>query len=417
MKMGEQMVAQHAIWPRVNDQIFNISEKAQKAVKDFGKENVINATIGALMDDDGQLITLDTVFAEYKSLPNKEIAAYAPIVGSKEYLDAVEKACFRDFRPDAHIVSVASPGGLGSIKLAVCNFTDEGDEILTSDWFWSPYVSIAEEVGRKIGTYQLFDENNDFNFASFKEKFIEISNKQDRILTILNTPAHNPTGYSVGDDEWDKIIDLSKKVAKNKDKKIVLFVDVAYIDFARDDIEARRFFEKFSNLPANILVIVGFSMSKGFTAYGMRMGACINITSDADVADQIHYTLMHSCRANWSNSNRAPMKLLANIMNDNDKFDAYIKEKDKYKDILVKRADAFVKASKECDLEILPYIDGFFISIPCKNAKQISDELTKDNIFVVALKKGLRFAVCSVDEKKCYNAPRYIKRAIDKINK
>ena len=42
--MGEIMVAKHAVWPRVDDPIFNISERAQKAIKTLGKENVINAT-------------------------------------------------------------------------------------------------------------------------------------------------------------------------------------------------------------------------------------------------------------------------------------------------------------------------------------------------------------------------------------
>ena len=108
--MGETMVAKHAEWPRVDDPIFNISERAQRAIKSLGKENVINATIGALTDDDGDLITLNTVFDEYKSLPNAEIAAYASIAGQKDYLEAVKKACFKDSIPNAHIRAVASPG-------------------------------------------------------------------------------------------------------------------------------------------------------------------------------------------------------------------------------------------------------------------------------------------------------------------
>ncbi len=415
MKMGEKMIAKHALWPRVNDPIFNISERAQKAVKEFGKENVINATIGALTDDDGKLITFDTVFDEYKALPNSEIAAYASIAGQEDYLEAVKVACFKDSMPDAHIRAVASPGGSGAIKLAVFNYTNEGDEVLTSDWFWSPYISITEEIGRKVATYQLFDEKNNFNFTSFKERFLDIASRQERIFTILNTPAHNPTGYSVPDDDWDKILDLSKEVAKDEDKKIILFVDIAYIDFARDDEASRLFFKKFSNLPDNILVIVGFSMSKGFTAYGMRMGASICITSNEDVAEQFYYSLVHSCRANWSNSNRAPMKVLTNIVNDPDKFRAYNEEKNKYKDMLSSRADAFVKAAKECQLDILPYIDGFFVSIPCEDSKAVSEELTKDNIFVVPLKKGIRFAVCAVDEEKCSKSPQFIKKAIENI--
>lgn len=57
-------------------------------------------------------------------------------------------------------------------------------------------------------------------------------------------------------------------------------------------------------------------MSKGFTAYGMRMGAIICISSSEDVAEEFHYSCVHSCRANWSNCNRSAMAVLSNIVND-----------------------------------------------------------------------------------------------------
>ncbi|MCG4471088.1 aminotransferase class I/II-fold pyridoxal phosphate-dependent enzyme, partial [Lawsonibacter sp. DFI.6.74] len=70
-----------------------------------------------------------------------------------------------------------------------------------------------------------------------------------------------------------KILNLCKQTVKDTNKKITLFVDVAYIDFSgKGSNDTRRFFKKFENLPENILVIIGFSMSKGYTAYGMRSG-------------------------------------------------------------------------------------------------------------------------------------------------
>ena len=156
-------------------------------------------------------------------------------------------------------------------------------------------------------------------------------------------------------------------------------------------------------------------MSKGFTAYGMRMGAAIGISSDEDIAEEFYYSLMHSCRATWSNCNRAPMKVLTNIINDPKKYKEYMDEKKIYKDMLSKRAKAFVESAKKCELDILPYIDGFFISIPCEDPKAVSEELTKDNVFVVPLKKGLRFAVCAVSEEKCAIAPSIIKNALNHV--
>lgn len=414
--MKLSMVAEHAKWPEENDIIFDLSERAQKAENIIGKENVINATIGALMDDEGKLITMDSVFNLLKSLPNSEISAYASIAGEDDYKEAVRKVCFQGNDPQGYIRVVASPGGSGAIKLAVWNYTNPNDVILTSDWYWSPYGIIGEEIGREVKNYKLFDNKGKFNIQSFKSKFKQIVDKQGNIFTIINTPGHNPTGYSVSDDEWDEILDFIKSVAGDKSKKIVLFIDVAYIDFVKDDVASRKFFKKFGNLPENILTIVGFSMSKGFTAYGMRIGAAIGISSSKDIAEEFYYSLMHSCRANWSNCNRGAMSILSHLVSDEEKYIQYQVEKNQYKELLVKRAEAFVQEAKEVNLEILPYKDGFFISIPCNNSKEICEELTKEHLYLVPLKMGLRFAVCAVSEEKCRKSPKIIKKVIEKFN-
>lgn len=413
--MRLSMVANHARWPKENDIIFNLSERAQVAEKKHGCENVINATIGALMDDNGSLITMKSVYDELKSLPNGEISAYASIAGQDDYKEAVKKVCFKGNEPHSHMRVVASPGGSGAIKLAMWNYTNPGDVILTSDWYWSPYGTIGEEAGRGVANYKLFNDKGAFNIVSFKEKFQEIIDKQGNIFTIINSPGHNPTGYSVSDDEWDEILDFAKDIAQDETKKIVFFIDVAYIDFVKDDIASRKFFKKFGDLPENILIIVGFSMSKGFTAYGMRMGAAIGISSNEEIVEEFYFSLMHSCRANWSNCNRGAMSVLSHIVEDEDKYNEYKIEKDRYKDMLVDRAEAFVNVAKDVNLEILPYRDGFFISIPCDNPIKVCEELTKENLYLVPLKMGLRFAICAVSKEKCMKAPKIIKKVLDRM--
>ena len=330
------------VHPKENDIIFSLSERAQAAEKKLGKDNVINATIGALMNDEGKLIAMKTVYNQLKALPNEEISAYASIGGQPAYQEAVKKVCFKGNDPEGHIRVVASPGGSGAIKLAMYNYTNENDVVLVSDWYWSPYGIIGEETNRGVENYALFDEAGNFNMASFSEKFTEILNRQGRIFTIINSPGNNPTGYSLTDDEWDKVLDLAKEAAKDPEKKIVFLVDVAYIDFVRDDDASRKFFKKFGNLPSNILTIVAFSMSKGFTAYGMRMGAAIGISSDEETAEEFYYSLMHSCRATWSNCNRGAMAVLSEIVADSKKYEEYEAEKNSYKDMLLVRANEFV---------------------------------------------------------------------------
>ena len=80
-----------------------------------------------------------------------------------------------------------------------------------------------------------------------------------------------------------------------------------------------------------------------------------------------------------------------------------------------KAFDHFVEGAKECGLEILPYRDGFFTSIPCDNPMKACEELAKENLYLVPLKMGLRFAVCAVEESKCKKAPAIIKEVLDRI--
>ncbi|MGI5999115.1 MAG: aminotransferase class I/II-fold pyridoxal phosphate-dependent enzyme, partial [Lutispora sp.] len=329
--MISSMAASHAIWPKEDDAIFGLAAKAQQAVKKHGKDKVINSTLGALMDDNGDLICMKTVYDELKSMPNANLAAYALVAGQPDFLEAVQEACFREFKPDAFIKAVATPGGTGSVRHTIFNYTNPGDTVLVSDWYWKPYVTISEEFGRKVSHYKLFNDKNEFNIESFKENFETLLNKQKRLVAIINSPAQNPTGYSLSDEEWQQVIDIMKENAKNQDNRIILLIDVAYIDFAGKGNERRKFFKLFSNLPENILVVVGYSLSKGYTMYGMRLGAAIGISSNKDIAEEFYYSCAHSNRANWSNCNRGAMEVMARICKDPDKFKAYEEEKDLYK--------------------------------------------------------------------------------------
>ena len=149
--------------------------------------------------------------------------------------------------------------------------------------------------------------------------------------------------------------------------------------------------------------------------YGMRIGAAICVSSNEDIADEFYYSCSHSSRANWSNCNRGAMEVMSRITNDEIKLLAYEEEVNKYKTMLQRRADVFVEASKAVGLNILPYRDGFFVSIPCENSIEINDKLMKENLFLIPLKLGLRFAVCAVSEEKCKIAPAMIKKAMDEV--
>ena len=266
-------------------------------------------------------------------------------------------------------------------------------------------------IKTKLETFSFYDHELRFNVKSFEEKVRELISKQNNLIVLLNTPNHNPTGYRLSDSEWDQVIDVIKKNAKG-DKSIVLLVDTAYIDYLPDPDTGRKFIEKFSNLPANIFVTFAFSMSKGFTLYGQRTGAAIGVSSDKKIIDEFVNAANITCRTRWSSISRAGMQTMANIYKEPLLLEQLNSERKLYVDLLQRRADIFIKEAKEINLEILPYLGGFFISVPTSNPAAVSKVLQLSNIFVVPVSKGIRIGVCSVPSQKMRGLAKKVAEAI-----
>lgn len=394
------------------DKIFGISNRAKAMIAEKGTDKVINATIGSLLDDEGNLVVLSSVDKVFKHLSPKDYADYAPIGGIQPFREAVQKAAFGAHQPKGYIEAVATPGGTGSLRNVISNYSDGGDQVLTSDWHWAPYNTIAGEIGRSIATFEFFTEDGKFNTASFKEKSRELLEKQESLVIILNTPAHNPTGYSLTLEDWDNVVDILSEEAKCG-KAIALVIDAAYIDFAGDEEEYRRFLPKLEKLPENVISIMAYSLSKTYTLYGTRCGAMICIAKTQEIADEFKRVCEYSSRGSWSNSAKVAQVILSRIYGDTDLLNKVNEERAYYRRMLLARGRAFTEESEKAGLKIVPFDAGFFISIPCDNPDEVSARLEKEGLFIVPLAKGLRVSVASISEEKCRKLPAMIKAAMD----
>ena len=396
------------------DKIFGISNRAKAAIAEKGKEKIANGTIGALLDDAGDLVVLESVHKVFQDLGPTDYAEYAPIGGILPFREAVKKAAFGNQVPAGYLEAVATPGGTGSLRNVISNYSDWGDQILTSDWHWAPYNTIAGEIGRSVATYEMFTEDRKFNIASFRESVAGLLAKQESLVIIINTPAHNPTGYSLTLEDWDNVIDVLCEEAKSG-KGIALLIDVAYIDFAGDEEEYRRFLPKLERLPENVITIVAYSLSKTFTLYGARCGAMICVAKTQEIADEFKRVCEFSSRGSWSNSAKMAQVIMSRVYNDPALLQLVNDERAKYRNMLLARGKAFSDAAGKCGLEIVPYDAGFFISIPCDDPDSLSKLLEKEDIFLVPLAKGLRVSVASLSEAKCAMLPAKIKAAMEQL--
>lgn len=378
------------------DLAFSINAKVKAAQAKFGKENVINAVLGTLADDEGNIITLDSFYKRLETMDRGLIASYAPIEGEKAFRETVLDLLFEDNRPAAYMEVVSTPGGTGAIRNGIFSYADIGDPVICHDYFWQPYQKMCIEFDRDFKTYNFFTKDFKFDLASYKACQDEALKDHDRMVSIINSPGNNPTGYSLSDEEWDEVIKISKE-AVEKGKKITLIIDVAYIEFAGGG-EQKKFFKKFSNLPENLMVLVAFSMSKAYTAYGLRSGAVVGISSSKEEIEDFKDAMATSARCNWSNGVHAPQQILVDLAKEENKGE-YDKELLSLKAMLKERADVFVKEAADHKINIIPYFGGFFAFVPSARAFEITEKLEKENIFTIPSAKGIRIALCATNKK------------------
>ena len=393
------------------DKVFAASGKALDAVSKYGPAEVINATVGALYDDEGQLLVLRSVDKVIRELEPKDYAAYAPIAGTPGFRKAILKADLGGFEPKSYVCAVGTPGGTAAIRNAIANYSCPGDRILTHSWHWAPYKSIAAEMFRGIEHFEMFDEEGRFNTEDFDYKVKKLTRNQEHLVIILNTPANNPTGYALTMDDWYAVKKTLDEVPL--EKKIALVLDVAYIDFAGEPEEVRRFFGVVDNLRSNILPIIAYSASKTFTLYGGRCAAMICFAHSPEVAEEFEKVNSYSSRATWSNPPRAPQEVIERIYADESLLAEVEAERANAREMLLARGRAFEEEAAKCGLKTVPFSAGFFVTIPCADPDGLCEKLSEKNVFLIPFDGGVRVSIAASSEEKCRRLPALIKAAMD----
>ena len=413
------LLATHAQGKGGPDAIFAYSSQASARAAEIGKENIVNATIGAFLNADGSVKTMKTVEDALRSVPFDQSANYAPIAGTPAFVDAMIDSVLHEHRPaNTYIAGVATPGGTGALRNGFFNYLDQGEACLTTNYFWGNYRNILIETGRTIATFETFTEDDHFNVAGCKKASEELAEKQKNVVVVLNTPAHNPTGLSVTDEEWKELIAFWSDMANNGKNNVILMVDTAYLDYAGED--ARDFFEFFTDLPDNFLVIVCASTSKGYTLYGYRLGLMFCIAQNEEACEEFKRVNTFSSRATWSNCSRPAMEAVTLLNTDPEKRAAFRQEQKEFAASLAHRSDIFMKEAKEVGLHVCPYHSGFFIYVPTpthEDAVAVFDILAKEDVFAIPLGSGLRIAICSVDDAKIPGMAAKFKAACDEVLK
>lgn len=395
------------------DTVFKIVELAKQAKQQYGPENVVDATIGSLADENGNLVALKTVFDTYNQIEPKIKAAYAnSFVGNPNYRKQVANWLFHDVDLQIPHTVIATPGGTGAVSTTLQCCLSKGEIALFPEIAWGSYKLMAQEYGFETQTYQLFEDNH-FHLEDFKAKCEAIMNKQNKLVLIINDPCHNPTGYSLTQDEWNQVIEILNTCSKQG--PVILLNDIAYIDYSYDLEQSHQYMHTFNNISENVAIVIAFSCSKTLTSYGLRVGAAVILAKLQEDVEEMKTIFEKFARATWSNIANAGMENFVRVTTDY--YDDFKKEKDFYIDLLKQRSTILVEEAKACDLPIYPYKEGFFVTLKMPNndiREKYHQALMKENIFTVQVNKGIRVAVCSISVEKVKGLAKRLKDIYDK---
>ncbi|MEC8670647.1 MAG: aminotransferase class I/II-fold pyridoxal phosphate-dependent enzyme [Candidatus Thermoplasmatota archaeon] len=392
-----------------NDTIFSWWAKFQEA-KSAGLP-AVNGTIGALLEDNGELAINKAVDIAIRNAPEQEIAAYAPLAGLPAFLDLSKSLAFGDARDELenlgfHFSSTASPGGSGALYLSANNFLDKGQSILLRDRHWGPYKGFLQNNSLEYETWPLLPPNGSdshpfFAREEFEAKLAELCSKQDKVMVWLNDPAHNPTGLSMSPEGRSVCLEsFVDSALNNPNVGHTLLIDSAYSLYA-DETHAwgDTIVESLENglmWPENLLFSVAISLSKSHTIYGLRTGALVSMHPEKEVTDRMDTVLCVTARQTWSATPRVSQYCVSEMHSSEEGGEAWSKERDRLKTLLDNRRNTLIAECEKLGVPLNPTMDGFFAWIEAEDPVAVAEKCAENGVFLVPLTGGVRIGLCAL---------------------
>jgi aspartate aminotransferase len=185
--------------------------------------------------------------------------AYTPSGGTTEFVCALQEYYARLGVRLGLDEILATTGGSEALMFALLATTDEGDEALVVEPFYTNYRSFATMAGVRLVPVQSRGEDG-FHLPP-REAWERAATPRTRLVLIAN--PNNPTGTVYTPQEMEMVAGFCR------DRGLFLVVDEVYREFVYD---GRETVSGLSLHGMEDLVIVADSLSKRFSACGIRLG-------------------------------------------------------------------------------------------------------------------------------------------------
>lgn len=387
------------------DPIFGLTDNFKK---DPNPEKV-NLGVGTFQDAQGKVPILECVGrAENILLKQQESKNYLGIEGTPEFTRCVQALLYgeeHEFIQSQRIVTVQTPGGTGSLRVAgefIKKFCPQS-KVWLSDPTWSNHNSVFQAAGFEIGIYPYYDyENKSLLFDQMIEALSKIP-KGDVVL--FHGCCHNPTGMDPTIEQWQELAKLTKE------KGLLPFIDFAYQGFGHGLDEDAKGLRAFAWEGCEILV--SSSYSKNFGLYNDRIGALSMVCADSNAAVNALSHIKAAIRANFSNPPAHGSLIVTTILGDPQLKELWLQELASMRDRINFMRELFTNKLKELNVkEDFSFITrqlGLF-SFTGLNKQQV--ESLKDNYSIYIVGSG-RINVAGLTHKNIDRISRAIADVLD----
>lgn len=236
------------------------------------KAKKYNATIGTALEN-GQPMHLKVIQDTLSAYAPKDIYEYAPPAGKPELRAAWRKKIL-DETPSLSgktysnpIVTNALTHGL---SIVADLFADAGDAVILPEKNWENYeLTFSIRRGAEIIYYPLYNDEGKFNDEGLKEAILAQKDK-GKAIVVLNFP-NNPTGYTPGKGEGDRIV-AAIKAGAEAGINIVAVTDDAYYGLFFENSLHESLFGQLASVHPRVLAVKVDGATKEEYVWGFRVG-------------------------------------------------------------------------------------------------------------------------------------------------
>ncbi|MFP4194178.1 MAG: aminotransferase class I/II-fold pyridoxal phosphate-dependent enzyme [Desulfobacterales bacterium] len=372
------------------------------------KATRLNATIGIAKQEGGAMV-LPSVMGCVSGLAPEESVTYAPSFGIPELRRQWRESIFEK-NPSLGGRQISLPVVVNGITHAISIFadiwTDPDDVVVLPDMMWGNYNMIFNVRNKvRLSHYPIFTQQGGYNVDGLADCVKKEAEKNDKVIVLLNFP-HNPTGYTVTEDEADRIVEVLTDAAE-AGTNIIVVCDDAYFGLVYEEgVLCESLFARFCGKHPRLLPVKLDGATKENYVWGLRVGfITYGVTADddkADLYDALERKTAGCVRGNISNSSHLSQSIVLKSMRDENH---QAEKREKY-ELLKSRANTVKSVLRDPKYssawDVYPFNSGYFMCIRLKsvNAEKLRVHLL-DNYGVGLIALGehdLRVAFSCLEE-------------------